>query len=641
MARLFVTGINLNKNELLNARIQNLSSAPSSPVAGQIYFDTTAAVLYFYSGTEWVPASGSTEVIQDVVSTTIVDGTGLDKVYDDNSGTLTLSIDSTVTTNDGVQTLTNKTLTSPTVSGLYVTDSITFEGSTPDNYETVLQVVDPTNDRTITLPNATDTLVGKATTDTLTNKTVNIDANTGNVFQIQGNGITSYSGSGSVVILQSSPTLSSPAINSGLILNGSTSGTTTIVSAATASGTVTIPSVTGTVITSADTGTVTNTMLAGSIANDKLSNSSITINSFPISLGGSATFGTDNIGEGSTNKYFTDERAQDAVGNAVGNGLDYDDNTGAISVDPSEFALNAVGTATGDVSLGGFKITNLGTPTSSTDAATKAYVDAVTTGLHIHASAVVATTENVDISTDLEAGDIIDGVTLVAGDRVLVKNQTAASQNGIYIVQATGAALRAADFDQPAEVHGGDFIFVTGGTVNDNTGWVQTSTGVTTIGTDPIYFTQFSGAGTYLAGAGLTLTGNVFSADVTPTSGNASLTNTGGAIEVKTDTTRGLSVDANGLGINAGTGLTHSAGALTFAAGYGVRKYATSVGNGSATSITVTHSFNTKDVTVHIYDNSSPYAQVEADVEHATADTITVKFAEAPTSNQYRVVVVG
>lgn len=641
MARLFVTGINLNKNELLNARIQNLSSAPSSPVAGQIYFDTTDNVLKFYSGTEWVPASGSTEVITDVINTTIVAGTGLDKTWDDGSNTLTLDIDSTVTTNDGTQTLTNKTLTSPTVSGLYITDSITFEGSTADNYETVLQVTDPTADRTITLPNATDTLVGRATTDTLTNKTVNIDSNTGNVFQIQGNGITSYSGSGAVVLLQSSPTLNSPAISTGLILNGSTSGTTTIVPASTASGTVTIPSVTGTVITSADTGTVTNAMLAGSIANDKLSNSSITINGSVISLGGSAAFGTDNISEGTTNKYFTNERAQDAVGDAVGNGLDYDDSTGAISVDPSEFALSAIGVPTTDVSMAGYKITNLGTPTASTDAASKAYVDSVTEGLHIHASAVAATTANVDLSTDLEAGDVLDGVTLTAGDRILVKNQTAASQNGIYIVQATGAAVRATDFDQPAEVDGGDFIFVTGGTVNDNTGWVQTATGVTVIGTDPIYFTQFSGAGTYLAGAGLTLDGNTFSADVTPTTGNASLTNTGGAIEVKTDTTRGLSVDANGLGINAGTGLTFAAGALGFASGYGVRKYATSIGNGSSVSITVTHNLNTKDVTVHVYDNASPYAQVEADVEHTTVDTLTIGFATAPTSNQYRVVVVG
>jgi len=219
---------------------------------------------------------------------------------------------------------------------------------------------------------------------------------------------------------------------------------------------------------------------------------------------------TTGISEG-TNQYFTDERAQDAVGNAVGNGLDYDDTTGAISVDPSEFALNAVGAPTADVAMANYKITGLGAPTNANDAATKSYVDAVSEGLHVHAAAVAATTANISISADLEAGDVIDGVTLVAGDRVLVKNQTTASENGIYVVQASGAAIRATDFDQPAEVDGGDFIFVTGGTVNDNTGWVQTSTGVATIGTDPIYFTQFSGAGTFQAGNGLSLAGNTFS----------------------------------------------------------------------------------------------------------------------------------
>ena len=225
---------------------------------------------------------------------------------------------------------------------------------------------------------------------------------------------------------------------------------------------------------------------------------------------------TTGISEG-TNQYFTDERAQDAVGLAVGNGLDYDDNTGAISVDPSEFALSAVGAPTGDVSMATYKITNLGAPVSGTDAATKSYVDAVSEGLHVHAAAVAATTANISISNDLEAGDVLDGVTLVAGDRVLVKNQTTASENGIYVVQASGAAVRATDFDQPAEVDGGDFIFVTGGTVNDNTGWVQTATGVATIGTDPIYFTQFSGAGTFQAGTGLTLAGNTFSINTATT----------------------------------------------------------------------------------------------------------------------------
>jgi len=168
------------------------------------------------------------------------------------------------------------------------------------------------------------------------------------------------------------------------------------------------------------------------------------------------------------------------------------------------------GTMTGDITLAGM-------PTQALHAATKSYVDAVTEGLHIHASCVAATTSNVSISTDLEVGDVVDGVTLAEGDRVLVKAQTNAAQNGIYVVQASGAALRASDFNEPQEVDGGDFVFVTGGTLHDNTGWVQTTTNVVTIGTDPIVFTQFSGAGTYTAGTGLDLDGTVFSIDTATT----------------------------------------------------------------------------------------------------------------------------
>lgn len=153
-------------------------------------------------------------------------------------------------------------------------------------------------------------------------------------------------------------------------------------------------------------------------------------------------------------------------------------------------------------------------PSNALHAATKQYVDAATAGLNVHASVKAATTENITLSTAVENGDTLDGVTLATGDRILVKNQTTKSQNGVYIVAASGAPTRATDYDSTPEVDAGDFIFVESGTQNAKTGWVQTNA-ITTIGTDDIEFTQFSGSGTFSAGDGLTLTGTSFSVNNT------------------------------------------------------------------------------------------------------------------------------
>lgn len=167
--------------------------------------------------------------------------------------------------------------------------------------------------------------------------------------------------------------------------------------------------------------------------------------------------------------------------------------------------LNDIGTPTADFSFGGYKLTNLADPTSDQDAATKYYVDSVAQGLDVKASVKAATTANITLS----GAQTIDGVSVVAGDRVLVKNQTAAAQNGIYVA-ASGAWARSSDADTWAELISA-YTFVEEGATYADTGWVCTINQGGTLGTTAVTWSQFSGAGTYQAGTGLTLSGNTFS----------------------------------------------------------------------------------------------------------------------------------
>ena len=143
---------------------------------------------------------------------------------------------------------------------------------------------------------------------------------------------------------------------------------------------------------------------------------------------------------------------------------------------------------------------------------TKGYVDAVKQALDIKDSVHVASTANVALtagSSGLEAGDTIDGVTLVAGDRVLLKNQTDASENGIYVAVASGGTpARSADANASAEVTSGMFVWVEEGTANGDQGYVLTTNNVITLNTTDLTFTQFSGAGQITAGNGMTKSGN-------------------------------------------------------------------------------------------------------------------------------------
>jgi hypothetical protein len=165
--------------------------------------------------------------------------------------------------------------------------------------------------------------------------------------------------------------------------------------------------------------------------------------------------------------------------------------------------LDQLAAPSASVSFNSQKITSLATPTDATDAATKAYVDALGgQGLDVKESVRVATTANITLS----GTQTIDGVAAIAGDRVLVKDQSTASENGIYAV-AAGAWARSDDASTSAQVTAGLFTFVEEGTVSGNAGFVLTTDNPITLGTTGLTFNQFSGAGQVDAGAGLTKTG--------------------------------------------------------------------------------------------------------------------------------------
>jgi hypothetical protein len=175
-------------------------------------------------------------------------------------------------------------------------------------------------------------------------------------------------------------------------------------------------------------------------------------------------------------------------------------------------------TSTGNLDVTG-TITTSETPTNDDHVATKKYVDDVASGLDVKESVRAATTANGDLESAFANGQTVDGVTLATDDRILIKNQTTASENGIYIVKASGTPDRATDFPEPVSgitVTAGAFTFVEEGGQAD-TGWVLTTNGTITVGSSNLAFSQFSSSSTITGGTGLTKTGNTLSVDAAQT----------------------------------------------------------------------------------------------------------------------------
>lgn len=357
--------------------------------------------------------------------------------------------------------------------------------------------------------------------------------------------------------------------------------------------------------------------------------------------------------------------------------------------------LDQISAPTASVSMNSQLLTNLATPVNNSDAATKAYVDGIAQGIDAKASVRAATTANITLS----APQTVDGVSVIAGDRVLVKDQSTASQNGIYVV-AAGAWTRAEDMDAWTEVPGA-FAFVEEGTTWADSGWICSANAGGTLNTTNITWVQFSQAGVILAGTGLTKSGVTISmadmaatsvkgrsagstgapADIAASADNQVLRRSGGTLAFGTidtaaigsgtlaaarmpaltgdvTTTAGAvaTTIANNAVTNAkaadmatstikgrvtaGTGDPEDLTAAQARTVLGIAgQYAADVGNGSLTDITVNHALNTRDVVVSVHRNSSPWDTILCDVERTDANNVTLRFAVAPTAAQYRVVV--
>ena len=217
--------------------------------------------------------------------------------------------------------------------------------------------------------------------------------------------------------------------------------------------------------------------------------------------------------------------------------------------------LNEMATPTASVSFGSQNITNLADPVNTQDAATKGFVEATSQGLDVKDSCVAATTANITISTALNNGDTLDGVTLSTNDRVLVKDQSTASQNGIYVVGSSPA--RAADLATGANA-AGFFTFVEKGTVNADNGFVCTSdSGSAVVGTNNLTIAQFSGAGQITAADGLQKSGNTLSVDL-KSNGGLVIESTEIAVDLGASSITGTLAISDG-----GTGATSAANART------------------------------------------------------------------------------
>ena len=558
-------------------------------------------------------ATSLTEFIYDAVGGTITAGTGITSVVSDPGNTTTLSI-----TNTGVAAGSYGSATSiPTftvnaqgqltvagsaaivttlqlAAGSSTTGSVALASGTL-TFASTSGITTSVTGGTVTvgIDSTVATLTG---TQTLTNKTINLANNTLIATSTQlAAAITDETGSGSLVFANS-PTLITPVlgvasattINKVAFTTPATGSTLTIADGKTltASNTLTLTGTDGSTAAFGNGGTVAY------VAN-KLSAFATTTSA---ELAGVIS---DETGSGSLVFANSPTLVSPTLGSALATSITATTGSLVIAAATGNNSVNLVPTGSGTVDVANKRITSVAEPTQATDAATKNYVDAVKTGLDPKDSVRIATTAPLTATysngtsgvgatltnANTQAAFTVDSIVAVVGDRVLVKDQVSALQNGIYSVTVVGDAstnwvlTRTIDADQNPELTPGAFTFVEEGTNNGNNGFVCTTTGTITIGTTSINWVQFSGAGQVIAGDGLTKTGNTLnavgtanriaiSADAIDISasyvGQTSITTLG---TVSSGTWQGSVIGSTygGTGVNNGSSTLKLAGSVTHA----------------------------------------------------------------------------
>ena len=429
------------------------------------------------------------EYIEDISGGSVTAGEGIDVAYDDAAGTTTISGEDATVTNKGIAS--------------FATADFGVSSGAVSLSDTVVKTVTSDSGAMTPSSHGFSILGGEGMDVTHSGTTITV---AGEDATVTNKGVASFATADFAV----------------------TSGAVTIKALGVANGQIAADAVNGDKIADnaidsehITNGSVDNGHLAGGIANAKLANDGITIGSTDTSLGDTITALT--------------AMTQIDVDNLTlnGNTLSSSDTNGDVNLTPN--GTGTVVVPSGYEGRAGF---------TSQSLVNKTYVDQVANGLDVKASVRVATTANLASNYNNSAGTLtassngaiaIDGVTLVLNNRVLVKDQTTATQNGFYKVTTVGSGsaafvlTRTPDANEASEITGGAFTFVEEGTANADNGYVATHNGTPTLGTDNITFDQFSGAGQISAGAALSKNGNTIDVEVD----DSSIQVSGDALQVK------------------------------------------------------------------------------------------------------------